>query len=73
MKTTNTSPPTFEGVRSELQSLKNLDAFAKVSNIPRRTLMRVKNGEEKSPRLTTLLLIDLALKKHRPARTAKPE
>lgn len=60
---------TFDTVREELKALKNLDAFAKASKIPRRTLMRIKNAEpDAAPRYTTLLMIDLALKKFKPPR-----
>ena len=60
---------TTASIKAELDSLQNLDAFAKLSKIPRRTLMRVKSAKRGSePRQTTLLLIDLALKKHKPPR-----
>jgi hypothetical protein len=71
MNTTSTpnGAVTLEAIQAELQALKNLDAFATKSGIPRRTLMRVKNAEpDSNPRQTTLTLIDLALKKHRPAK-----
>ena len=61
---------TADTIKAELDSLQNLDAFSKASNIPRRTLMRIKKPKEGAPkpRHTTLLLIDLALKKHKPPR-----
>jgi predicted transcriptional regulator len=66
--------PTREDIKARLEELQNLDAFAKASNIPRRTLMRIKNQEGGTePRHTTLLLIDMALKKHRPKKKAPGE
>ncbi len=57
-------------IKAELELLENLSAFAERSDLPRRTLERIKAGGDYKANKTTLRLIDQALKRYKPARKA---
>ena len=56
-------------IRVELSALANLSKFARDSKIPRRTLQRIAAGERETHQ-TTLMLVEAALRRLKPARKA---